>query len=680
MSGNFWLFIMIIFPIICAFFSYFIGKKNKKYMDFIMILSVVIEFVLIIFLCINVFLNESSDFYFYVFGGMGIHLRMDNFRALYSLITAFMWLMTGLFSREYFMNDEKRDRYYFFNLLTLGATIGVFLSVDLYTTFLFFEAVSFTSYVWIAQNEKKESLRAASTYLTVAVFGGLLLLMGLFLLYESVGTLEIDRLASLCKEYSDKRKIYGAGICIFFGFGAKAGVFPLHIWLPQAHPAAPAPASALLSGILTKTGIFGILAITHSIFLYDPLWGMGVLAVGNITAVLGAVLAVCSIDLKRTLACSSMSQIGFILIGIGLQGILGRENALAVQGTIFHMVNHSLIKLVLFLAAGVIYHNIHKLDLNEIRGFGKGKPLLHGIFLMGILGMGGMPFWNGYISKTLLHESLIEAMSLTRAATTFIKWSEQLFVVCGGLTAAYCLKLYVCIFLEKNENEKVQTTFLKVHEDYMGKLSQGVLTISGVLLPVIGILPFFAKVIPLLKDIYPSIAFLSFENLKGAFLSISIGILVYFLLIRLLFMRKNAEGVKRYVNGWPASLSLEYKLFRPVLFGLLPLIGGTVSRFCDRFMDSMIVFLRKTVYRDKKVDNELLEGSYFTYKIGSMMDCIVNWRQKGEKSTGRMSYVHRLAVIRDELMENNQIIRRSLSFGLFMVCLGLTLTLVYLLF
>ncbi len=656
------------------------GKKNKKHIDFIMILSVALEFSLTIFLCTNFLLNGSSDFYFYIFGGMGIHLRIDNFRALYSMIAGFMWLMAGLFSREYFLNDEKRDRYYFFNLLTLGATMGVFLSADLYTTFLFFEVLSFTSYVWVAQNEKKEALKAASTYLTVAVFGGLLLLMGLFILYEAVGTLEMDKLISLCKDYSDRRKIYGAGVCIFLGFGAKAGVFPLHIWLPQAHPAAPAPASALLSGILTKTGIFGILAITHYIFLHDPIWGIGVLAVGDITAVLGAVLAICSMDLKRTLACSSMSQIGFILIGIGLQGILGKENALAVLGTIFHMVNHSFIKLVLFLAAGVIYHNIHKLDLNEIRGFGKGKPLLHGIFLMGMLGMGGIPFWNGYISKTLLHESIIEAMNLTRSATSFIKWSEVLFLVCGGLTIAYCLKLYVCIFLEKNVDEKIQTTFLKISENYMGKLSQGVLIVSGALLPIIGILPFFAKNSSFLKEIYPSISFFSFNNLKGAFLSIFIGILVYFLCIRLLLMRKNIEGKKRYINGWPTPLSLEHKIYEPLLFGFLPLVGGTVSRFCDRFLDNLIVFLRKTVYRDKKVDNELLEGSYLTYKMGSMMDFIANWRQKGEKRTGRRSYVHRLAVIRDELIENNQIIRRSLSFGLFMVCLGLTLTLVYLLF
>ena len=135
----------------------------------------------------------------------------------------------------------------------------------------------------------------------------------------------------------------------------------------------PAP---LLSGILTKTGVFGILAVTVTMFRHDMAWGMVLLVPGAVTMVLGAILAVFSIDLKRTLACSSMSQIGFILTGCAMQCLLGEENGLAVSGTVLHMVNHSMIKLVLFMAAGCIYMNLHKLDLNEIRGYGRNKPFL----------------------------------------------------------------------------------------------------------------------------------------------------------------------------------------------------------------------------------------------------------------------------------------------------------------
>ena len=176
---------------------------------------------------------------------------------------------------------------------------------------------------------------------------------------------------------AEKRgSLYVAGGCALVGFGAKAGMFPLHIWLPKAHPVAPAPASALLSGILTKSGVFGVLILCRYLFWTELPWNTVVLALGVVTMVLGAVLALFSVDLKRTLACSSMSQIGFILVGTAMQGFLNGENALAAWGTVLHMLNHSLIKLVLFVAAGVVYLGTHSLNLNDIRGWGRNKPVL----------------------------------------------------------------------------------------------------------------------------------------------------------------------------------------------------------------------------------------------------------------------------------------------------------------
>ena len=131
-----------------------------------------------------------------------------------------------------------------------------------------------------------------------------------------------------------------SGILVLTGFAAKAGMFPLHIWLPEAHPAAPAPASALLSCILTKSGVFGVIMLSCGMFLHNADWGMMILILGVITMVLGAVLAVFSINLKRTLACSSLSQIGFITVAIGMQCLLGEHNTLAAQGTMLHILNH----------------------------------------------------------------------------------------------------------------------------------------------------------------------------------------------------------------------------------------------------------------------------------------------------------------------------------------------------
>ena len=410
MSGSMELIYLVGFPFAAAFLCYLAGRRHKIVRDRLLQLSVIGEMGLFGLAALSYARTGALSFFLEDFCMQGIYLKMDGFRLLYGGVAAFMWMMTGIFSREYFGHYRNRNRYYFFYLLTLGATMGVFLSGDLYTTFLFFEIMSLTSYVWVVHDEKPAAMKAGEIYLAIAVIGGLVMLMGLFLLYDTAGTLRMSELHEVvsCVPLTDRWRIYGAGCCLLFGFGAKAGMFPLHVWLPKAHPVAPAPASALLSGILTKTGVFGVLVVSAEMFRYDVRWGKLVLFLGVVTMFGGAFLALFSVDLKRTLACSSMSQIGFILVGAGMMELLGEKGALAVRGTILHMVNHSMIKLVLFMAAGVVYQNLHALNINEIQGFGKRKPLLKGIFLAGALSIGGIPGFSGYVSKTLLHESIVE--------------------------------------------------------------------------------------------------------------------------------------------------------------------------------------------------------------------------------------------------------------------------------
>ena len=179
-------------------------------------------------------------------------------------------------------------------------------------------------------------------------------------------------------------------------------------------------------------------------------WGNTLLFLGVVTMLLGGILALLSVNLKRTLACSSMSQIGFILVGISMQTLLGEHSAIAAGGTVLHMVNHSMIKLVLFVCAGIIYMNLHRLNLNDMKGWGRGKPFLTAVFLLGALDICGIPPFGGYISKTLLHESIVEYASMLSGASYFvIKCCEYLFMFTGGLTVAYMTKLFVCIFVEK---------------------------------------------------------------------------------------------------------------------------------------------------------------------------------------------------------------------------------------
>lgn len=698
---------MVFFPIAAAFLSFLLGRKTKTGRDFFVWSVVSVEF----FLCLLLFFRGTEDLLVTVPGvcGFGLNFTVDGFRSIYAVIAALMWLVTGLLSPEYFAHYRNRNRYYLFLLITLGATEAIFLAADLYTLFVFFEIMSLCSYVWVAQDEKETSLRAGATYLAVAVIGGLVLLMGIFLLYHQTGTLMIAEISAAAVGVN----LWPAALCMFVGFAGKAGAYPIHIWLPKAHPVAPAPASALLSGILTKTGIFGILVISCKMLLHDVRWGAFVLLIGVVTMFLGALLALFSVNFKRTLACSSVSQIGFILVGVGMLVLLGEENILAVRGTFLHMVNHSLFKLILFLVAAVIYQNTHKLDLNEIRGFGRNKKLLMFCYLMGALGIGGIPGWSGYVSKTLLHEGIVEYIHALESGHLHgaifsmgaMKAIEWIFLISGGLTVAYMCKLFVAVFLEENRDKAVQKRY-DANKPYWKKVGAAALTATVCLIPVLGMLP--GLTMDRLADLAQgflgvhhaghAVHYFAWVNLKGSVISVAIGAVLYLTVVRRWML---VDGI--YVNRWPEFLDLEEKLYRPLLlkvlpgiFGgicsvldkagdavaaLLPKIGAGVAGVLDILTDAFVVLLRKTVYRDARDHGELEEGNAMTHVIGvslNVLEELLNktiWRHHEHRKDLEHWFVLKYASFK----ENAALIGRSLSFGLVLFCLGLCATLVYLL-
>ena len=679
--------VLVFFPFLAGILGWLLGKKNKAARDYLVMLFAILECVATLYTAFTCVSFEGSQpflkSYIPGFCGMGLRFELDGFRAIYACIAGLMWMMTILLSREYNKHHKNRNRYYFFMLWTLGATMGVFLSASLYTTFIFFEIMSFTSYVWVAQEENVPSLRAAQTYLAVAVIGGLVMLMGIFILYHELGTLVIDKLPHALALHGFTTRIYVAGACMLFGFGAKAGAFPLHIWLPKAHPVAPAPASALLSGILTKTGIYGILIISSRLFLHDSAWGSMILILGELTMFGGALLAVFSVDLKRTLACSSMSQIGFILVGIGMQGLLGEENLLAVHGTMLHMINHSLIKLVLFMAAGVIFMNAHSLNLNEIRGFGRNKPLLKIIFLTGALSIAGIPIFSGYVSKTLLHEAIVEY-----GGGMAFKAAEWIFLFSGGMTLAYMTKLFIAIFVERNENPKRQKNY-DAMKDYMDPISTFALSASALLLFLWGIAPHvtmdriarLGQEFMRNEEVGEVVHYFSLKNLSGGLISITIGVLLYVFFIRP-FLRRKDKNVYHYVNLWPSWLDLEDLLYRPILLKILPVFFGVIFRFFDTLPDFFVVTMRKTLYKDSPLPREREEGTIFSTFIGTVRNWLqglanISWRRR---NPSHRDYVHVEALKSEERGETYKVIQRSLSFGLMLFGIGLMMMLVYLVF
>ena len=577
---------------------------------------------------------------------MSISFALDSFKILYLAVSVFAWLMMGLFSPRYMAHYENKKRFLVFTLITFLSTLGVFFAGDLCTLFLFFEMMSLASYVWVSQDEKPESLRAGDTYMAVAVIGGLVLFLGIVLLYSQTKTLELSALKEAFMEsgMSQTKKAFISGLLIF-GFGAKAGAFPLHIWLPKAHPVAPAPASALLSGILTKTGVYGIILVSYSLsFGIEKGLGFTLLIISLLTMVTGAILAVFSTNLKRTLASSSVSQIGFILTGVSVYILSLGEGSLALSGSALHMVNHSLIKLVLFFIAGVIYQNLHELELDKLRGYGKNKPFLMVTFLLGLLGIGGIPFFNGYASKTMIHEGLIEIKSLS---PVFIGISEWIFLISGGLTLAYMLKIFVCIFIEENKDLSLMEKYKK-KDNYMSTGQKISIIIPAALIPIIGFFPgklglnLADRAVSVYKTLSFSeeISFFSFESLKGALISILIGILLYFLIIR-------ADEKKHgYRNLWPQRLDIENEIYRPFLLKLLPGFFGFIFSILDKPVDFLGDFLSKTVYKPKVQSD------------------------KGRKMI-KKGFI---------FMQEKENIIRTLSFGLMLACIGMFIILLYLMY
>ena len=581
---------LVLFPMAAAPGVYLMRRRSRVWRDHYVRILPAVELLLAVLLLFQ----DGAQAQLPGICGIGLTFAAGGLRSLLVLMAAWLWQASAVASPSYFPDGGGSNRYYMYWLLTQGALMGVFLAGDLFTLFVFFEMMSFASYVWVAQNETPQALKAAETYLAIAVIGGMALLAGLLLLQDLLGTLTIGQLRPAVEALGGEGKgqLYTAGALCLVGFGGKAGMFPLHIWLPKAHPVAPAPASALLSGILTKSGVFGALIVCRELFWSDAAWNGTILLLAVVTMVLGAVLAVFSVDLKRTLACSSMSQIGFIMVGAAMQGYLTGENALASLGTVLHMMNHSMIKMVLFIAAGVIYTGTHSLNLNDIRGWGRSKPCLKGLFFCGAASIAGVPGFSGYVSKTLLHESIVEYIHHLEhigAPALAFQCVEWLFLISGGLTAAYMTKLFIAIFVEPKAPGQHPAG-----KTYMSDGTMGALVIGAAMMVFLGLTPNytmeplaawaagFLHADPMAHGVH----YFAWINLKGACISLAIGAAVYLLVIRTLLTEGRGKDTV-YLDRWPERLDLENRVYRPLL-RKLSFAGALCARLLASAGDSLI--------------------------------------------------------------------------------------------
>jgi formate hydrogenlyase subunit 3/multisubunit Na+/H+ antiporter MnhD subunit len=327
---------------------------------------------------------------------------VDPISVHFVTFTVLIWLAVTVYSVGWFGGASKR--FLLPGLAALGAVLGVFLAGDLLTLFLFFEALALLGFLLVRQGEGARG--ASIRYFWTMLVGGLALLAGIIL--HAVGA-------------------HGpASVLLILGFGVKAGMLPVHGWLPAAHAKAPAPASALLSGVMIKTGVYGILRVVADHPSADPLQAV-LLALGLAGALYGAALALVQSDAKRLLAWSSVSQIGIILTGIG---------AGAWSGSLTHIASHASAKAVLFLAVGTVVHAMGTAHLPRLGGVWRAKPLTLGLSLVAGATLTGLPFLRASMGKAEIHHALAG-----------IPVAEGAFFLASAGTVAVVLKLLFGLFL-----------------------------------------------------------------------------------------------------------------------------------------------------------------------------------------------------------------------------------------
>src|SRR5947208_8298679 len=340
--------------------------------------------------------------------------------------------------------------------------------------------MALTAYFLVSfEHEKTETRNAGVLYFIMSHIGTGCLILGFLLLFQAAGDYDFDSFRSLGQKMSAGRRD-AAFLLFLFGFGVKAGIVPLHIWLPEAHPVAPSNVSALLSGVLIKTGIYGLTRVLFD-FLGTPpnWWGVTVLSIGTISAVLGVLYALMEHDLKRLLAYHSIENIGIILMGLGAALMFLHSGhpvlaTLALIAGMYHTINHASFKGLLFLGAGAVLHSAHTRNMEEMGGLAKRMPRTALFFLAGAVAISALPPLNGFVSEWLTYQSLLQGYAATTSLIRLMfPLGAAMLALTGALAAACFVKAFGITFLAQPRSEHAK----QAHEASLTMLlGQGFLT------------------------------------------------------------------------------------------------------------------------------------------------------------------------------------------------------------
>ncbi|NLD34196.1 MAG: proton-conducting membrane transporter [Clostridiales bacterium] len=374
-----------------------------------------------------------------------IALRSDGTSRVFSIVMALMWANSGFFSFRYMAHEKNEQSYYAFYLLALGSLMALTLSGTMVTMYLFFELTTFLSVPMVLHTRTKEAIAAGIKYLIYSIAGATMGLLGIFFLTPNLSSpYFVEGGALMAGSLNIPHEALLAIIFVtLVGFGTKAGMFPMHGWLPTAHPVAPAPASAVLSGVITKAGVLCIFRMLFYVIGPDFIRGTWVqtalLGCSAVTVFMGSMLALREKVLKKRLAYSSISQVSYVLCGLYLL------DTMAFDGALLQIVVHALTKDALFLCAGAIIFTTGITRVDEMYGLGKRMPWTMWLFTICSISLIGIPPLGGFIAKWYIAEG---ALASTVPVALFNWLVPTVLLISALLTAGYLLPPSITAFFD----------------------------------------------------------------------------------------------------------------------------------------------------------------------------------------------------------------------------------------
>ena len=409
--------------------------KNRKSMITFALVGLVITTLLSFAILI---IGDMEIHLFSIGTNMNVFFRADKMGRVFMTIVTLVLPLVGIYAFEYMGHYEEEKRFFGFYLMVYGVLLALSYAGNIVTFYLFYEMMSIFSMPLVFHFRSREALMAGLKYLFYSLTGAYFVLFGIYFLNQYTTTLDFVAGGTLdmTKVAGNEGLLLVVAMCMIIGFGVKAGMIPLHAWLPNAHPIAPAPASAALSSIIVKMGVFGVMRVVYYLFGADFLRGTWVqytwITLTLITVFLGSMLAYREKVFKKRLAYSTVSQVSYILFGMALL------HPVALTGSLLHILFHAVIKSALFMSAGAVIYKCGVERVDEMRGIGKKMPKIMWSFTLCALALIGIPPASGFISKWYL------ATGSLATGMPFVSWfGPAVLLISALLTAGYLLPISI---------------------------------------------------------------------------------------------------------------------------------------------------------------------------------------------------------------------------------------------